>query len=119
MIPSNRTATHPGEVLRDEFLAEMGIFQTELAASAFQAVSRRSSAIANCSILGEFLTSQKVGLLSCQRERVEYVDAGADDILHVTREQRKVVAHPVGASRNQASGCTRPVPQFRHHHHEL
>ena len=32
MIPSNRTATHPGEVLRDEFLAELGIPQTELAA---------------------------------------------------------------------------------------
>jgi plasmid maintenance system antidote protein VapI len=32
MIPSNRTATHPGEVLRDEFLAELGILQTELAA---------------------------------------------------------------------------------------
>ena len=31
MIPSNRTATHPGEVLRDEFLAELGIPQTELA----------------------------------------------------------------------------------------
>jgi antitoxin HigA-1 len=32
MIPSKRTATHPGEVLRDEFLAELGIPQTELAA---------------------------------------------------------------------------------------
>jgi addiction module HigA family antidote len=32
MIPSNRTATHPGEILRDEFLAELGIPQTELAA---------------------------------------------------------------------------------------
>jgi antitoxin HigA-1 len=31
MIPGNRTATHPGEVLREEFLAELGIPQTELA----------------------------------------------------------------------------------------
>jgi addiction module HigA family antidote len=32
MIPSNRTATHPGDVLHNEFLAELGIPQTELAA---------------------------------------------------------------------------------------
>jgi antitoxin HigA-1 len=32
MIPSNRTPTHPGEILRDEFLGELGILQTELAA---------------------------------------------------------------------------------------
>ena len=32
MIPSNRTPTHPGEILRDEFLGELGIPQTELAA---------------------------------------------------------------------------------------
>jgi antitoxin HigA-1 len=31
MIPSNRTPTHPGEILREEFLAELGIPQTELA----------------------------------------------------------------------------------------
>ena len=43
------------------------------------------------SILGEFLTTQEVGLLSCRRERVDYVDAGADDILHVARDERKIV----------------------------
>ena len=32
MVPTNRTATHPGEILRDEFLGELGIPQTELAA---------------------------------------------------------------------------------------
>jgi addiction module HigA family antidote len=32
MIPRNRTPTHPGEILRDEFLGELGIPQTELAA---------------------------------------------------------------------------------------
>ncbi len=32
MIPSNRTPTHPGEILREEFLAELEIPQTELAA---------------------------------------------------------------------------------------
>lgn len=31
MVPTNRTATHPGEILRDEFLVEFGIAQTELA----------------------------------------------------------------------------------------
>jgi addiction module HigA family antidote len=31
MVPTNRTATHPGEILRDEFLGELGIPQTELA----------------------------------------------------------------------------------------
>lgn len=31
MIPSNRTPTHPGEILREEFLAGLGIPQTELA----------------------------------------------------------------------------------------
>lgn len=32
MIPSHRTPTHPGEILREEFLGELGIPQTELAA---------------------------------------------------------------------------------------
>jgi len=32
MIPTNRTPSHPGAVLRDEFLGELGIPQTELAA---------------------------------------------------------------------------------------
>jgi len=32
MIPTNRTPTHPGEILRDEFLGELGVPQTELAA---------------------------------------------------------------------------------------
>lgn len=32
MIPSHRTPTHPGEILREEFLSELGIPQTELAA---------------------------------------------------------------------------------------
>ena len=32
MIPSNRTPTHPGEILREEFLVGLGIPQTELAA---------------------------------------------------------------------------------------
>ncbi len=32
MIPSNRTPSHPGEILREEFLGELGIPQTELAA---------------------------------------------------------------------------------------
>jgi antitoxin HigA-1 len=32
MIPTNRIPTHPGEILRDEFLGELSIPQTELAA---------------------------------------------------------------------------------------
>lgn len=32
MIPTNRAPTHPGEVLREEFLKRYGITQTELAA---------------------------------------------------------------------------------------
>lgn len=32
MIPSNRTSTHPGEVLLEEFLNPMGITQVKLAA---------------------------------------------------------------------------------------
>lgn len=31
MIPENRTPTHPGEVLREEFLEELGIPQLQLA----------------------------------------------------------------------------------------
>ncbi len=32
-VPTNREPTHPGEILRDEFLLPMGITQRELAAS--------------------------------------------------------------------------------------
>lgn len=32
MIPENRTPTHPGEILREEFLGPMGIPQLTLAA---------------------------------------------------------------------------------------
>jgi len=38
-----------------------------------------------------FLTNQEISLSSCRRERVEYVDARADDILHVARDERQVV----------------------------
>ena len=31
MIPENRIPTHPGEILREEFLAPLGITQVELA----------------------------------------------------------------------------------------
>lgn len=31
MIPTNRAPTHPGEVLREEFLKRYGLTQTELA----------------------------------------------------------------------------------------
>jgi addiction module HigA family antidote len=31
MIPDNRTPTHPGEVLREEFLRPLGLTQVELA----------------------------------------------------------------------------------------
>lgn len=31
MLPEHRTPTHPGEVLRDEFLDELGIPQSQLA----------------------------------------------------------------------------------------
>lgn len=31
MIPNRRTTTHPGEVLREEFLRPLGMTQTELA----------------------------------------------------------------------------------------
>lgn len=31
MLPENRTATHPGEILLKEFLEPMGVTQTELA----------------------------------------------------------------------------------------
>jgi len=31
MIPTNRIPTHPGEILREEFLAPMGISQSALA----------------------------------------------------------------------------------------
>jgi addiction module HigA family antidote len=45
MIPSNRTATHPGEVLRDEFLAELGIPKTELATKLGVPVQRISEIV--------------------------------------------------------------------------
>ncbi len=32
MIPKNRTPTHPGEILAEEFLAEMGLTQVRFAA---------------------------------------------------------------------------------------
>lgn len=32
MIPKNRTPTHPGEILAEEFLAEMGLTQVKFAA---------------------------------------------------------------------------------------
>jgi addiction module HigA family antidote len=32
MIPKNRTPTHPGEILSEEFLAEMNLTQVEFAA---------------------------------------------------------------------------------------
>lgn len=32
MIPPNRTPTHPGEVLQEEFLSELGVTQAALAA---------------------------------------------------------------------------------------
>lgn len=31
MLPQHRTPTHPGEILRDEFLGELGISQSQLA----------------------------------------------------------------------------------------
>ena len=31
MLPEKRTSTHPGEILRKEFLEPMGVTQTELA----------------------------------------------------------------------------------------
>ena len=31
LVPTNRTPTHPGEILREEFLIPMGITQRELA----------------------------------------------------------------------------------------
>jgi addiction module HigA family antidote len=98
MVPTNREPTHPGEILREEFLGPMGITQAQLAKAIqvpFQRVNevvrgRRSVTVSTALRLARFFGTTASFWMNLQ---LRY------DLYKTERSERETLEHIPEASR--------------------